>query len=139
MNQVWQRDYFDWWDIDLPSNPHGTIACTPSAPFPGTTANQRVFSGLVPGATYVFTVWGSLPGGYPDSSPYDYWVAVSSWQGGASDNYLWKHGGARGPNYPDGSAAFSNSVMVVPNSDGNVNLRYLCGAILNGLSYFRIR
>jgi hypothetical protein len=137
VNQVWGRDYFDWWDIDLPSNPHGVINCTPSTvPFPGSAESGRYFYGLVPGGTYLLTVWGTIESAQNGAAPYDSWVAVSHTNGPSS---MWKQLGARGANYPDGAAPFSNSVILTPDAYGGFTLRYKCGARLSGLSYFRLR
>ncbi len=137
INQVWVRDYFDWWDIDLPSNPYGSITCSPGAvAFPGAADTGRYFSGLVPGGTYLFTVWGTIESALDSTSSFNSWVAVSHMNGATT---MWKQLGARGANYPDGTAPFYNSVMVTADSQGAFTLRYKCGVRLSGLSYLRLR
>ncbi len=137
VNQVWGRDYFDWWDIDLPSNPYGAISCSPATlPFPGSPETGRYLTGLVAGGTYLLTVWGTIEAAQNGAAAYDSWVAVSHMNGGSA---IWKQLGGRGANYPDGAAPFSNSVIVTPDAAGGFSLRYKCGVRLSGLSYFRLQ
>lgn len=147
LNLRWGTDWFDWWDIDLSSNPYGVFNCSSGA-FPGTSGGRSLgalaqsvsaaHGPLVPGAAYMITVWGELPSSHDASTPFDTWVAVRSWLGDTS--YIWKHVGGRGANYPDGSGNFSTTVSAIADADGDIVVRYICDgtAKLHGLSYFRI-
>ena len=136
VNQQWVRDYFDWWDIDLPSNPYGAISCSPAAvAFPGAADTGRTLTGLVPGGTYLFSIWGTLEQAADNTAAFDSWVALGHTLGGGT---MWKRLGARGTNYPDGTAPFFNMVTVTVNAQGNLPLRYKCGVKLSGLSYIRL-
>jgi hypothetical protein len=156
VNTAWGRDFFDWWDADLTSDPFndldpsGPSNCSSIPAFPGDLAKgislgtlaQRA-SGttnkLVPGALYSVTVWGEIMASSDDASPFDAWVAVSHWMGGSATNFLWKRGGGRGANFPDGSAPFSTTFFATANQNGDVFLRMKCSVgTFHGLSYVRI-
>lgn len=150
LNLVWGKDYLDWWDADLGSDPYDAFdvsnagLCSNGA-FPGAgggislgTLSQQI-SGqkLAPGGTYHLTVWGEL-GNFGNESAFDSWIAVRHWLGGSS--YLWKRGGGRGANYPDGNAPYSTSFFVTADANGDVLFRAPCNnGRFHGLSYFRIR
>lgn len=140
LNTVWQRDWFDWWDMDLPSNPYGTIACTDGEiPFPGNNMYQKVFTNLIPNATYSLSIWGVVDTVVEDG-PFDYWVAISHDQGSGNPP-LYKHLGVRGTHYgTDFSTplSFSSTIFITTDADGRFTLRYACGMSLRGMSYFRI-
>ena len=155
LNQRWGVDYFDWWDIGLSSNPYPSFTpssltnCSASGTFPGSggvslgaLSQSPLVAGqkLVPGGVYSLTVWGVISSSGNLEGSYESWVAVSDWQGGSSPtNFLWKRGGARGSNYPDGTAPYSTTVFVRANPNGDVFLRQPCGTgEIRGLSYFRI-
>lgn len=142
INITWIRDWFDWWNMDLPSNPYGSIACTndgssgyPSSEFPG-TGGGRIFGGLTPDATYSVTVWG-ITGTVGGESGFDFWVGLRHSTGATT--HLWKRLGGRGWNFPDGTAPFSQTVFITADRNGEFELRYRCGTTLQGISYMKLK
>ncbi len=157
---TWGRDYFDWWDADLATNPYtgfspslatrcnntypvgSTVPTASDSVNLGNLSNQVNGTRLVPGGLYNITVYGAIPGNLDTESPYDSWVAIRSYQGlvGGNPAYLWKRGGSRGNNYPDGAASFASTLFVTADLNGDIFIRMPCnGSTFHGLSYHRIR
>jgi hypothetical protein len=156
LNLVWGRDYFDYWDADLPSDPYPGFSpsdagvCSTVTAFPGNNgislgSLSQTHSGtgqrLVPGAIYSVTVYGEIIASSDDASPYDSWVGIRDYQGqvNGAPSFMWKRGGGRGTNFPDGAAPFSTTVFATADLTGDIVLRMRCNhGRMHGLHYMRV-